>query len=112
MSNTIKSYNGRELSREEVLGEVPKAWHPIVLKLIDDLFAAGWDGRLDQIKEKFGSLRFYISIGNAEIWNLIEAAEAATESICQYCGKPATKVNGGWITYVCDDHYRNEPGAG
>jgi hypothetical protein len=34
-------------------------WVPIVDRLVTDLEAMGWRGRVDQVKENFGGLRFY-----------------------------------------------------
>ena len=38
---------------------VPDAWLPLLDRLCTDLKAMGWNGRVGQIKEKFGTLRFY-----------------------------------------------------
>lgn len=95
-----------ELSRQQVLDQVPEAWRSIVDKMIDDLFAAGWDGRLSQIKEKFGSLRFYIPHNTEATDEIINKAEADVTKVCIQCGKPATGRTDGWITYVCDEHKR------
>lgn len=93
-----------EATKQDVLDNVPESWHAIVDKLIDDLFEAGWDGELAQVKEKFGSLRFYINHGNDEIFRLIDEAEAATEAVCIVCGEPATTTSAGWYTHRCEEH--------
>jgi hypothetical protein len=41
-------------------GHVRKGWIPILDRLAEDLIALGWDRTLDQVKQKFGGLRFYI----------------------------------------------------
>jgi hypothetical protein len=41
-------------------GYVRKGWIPILDRLAEDLIALGWDRTLDQVKQKFGGLRFYI----------------------------------------------------
>ena len=61
------------------------------------------DYRIIQIKEKFGSLRFYDSHGNREIDRIIEKYEDISAKTCIRCGKPATKISTGWISPYCDD---------
>lgn len=92
------------IDKRQLFEQIPYVWIPIVDKLVDNLFNAGWSGHVDQIKEKYGYLRFYIPSGNDEIFNLINEAEAATGSICIVCGEPATTSTMGWVTYVCDNH--------
>ena len=58
-----------------------------------------------QVKEKFGSLRFYYSGGDEYINGLTSMAEAMSEVTCEDCGAPATKRTSGWIKNVCDLHY-------
>ena len=58
-----------------------------------------------QVKEKFGSLRFYMSGGTEEMCQLIENAENLSEEICEECGKKG-KIGedcGGWLMTRCDD---------
>jgi len=43
--------------------------------------------RVVQVKEKYGSLRFYVDGGCSEIHDLIDTAETASESTCEACGK-------------------------
>ena len=66
--------------------------------------------RIDQIKEKFGGLRFYYSGGDDEISGMVRMAESLSYKICEYCG---TTINvgrtQGWICVVCKDCYdKNE----
>lgn len=93
------------ISKEHLFEEIPNTWIPIVDKLIDDLFDAGWDGVVDQVKEKFGGLRFYTkNIQNEKINDLIDEAEEQSVKVCSVCGAPATTTTRGWVMYVCDDH--------
>lgn len=67
-------------------------------KVVDDTF------KVDQVKEKFGTLRFYVSYVNDEISSLIHNAEELSSKTCEICGKPGhLKVKGGWYRTVCDD---------
>jgi ribosomal protein S27E len=61
---------------------------------------------LDQVKEKFGSLRFYYTGGDDYISGMVTMAEAMTEVTCETCGKPGTQTKGGWIKTACEEHTR------
>jgi hypothetical protein len=61
----------------------------------------------EQVKEKFGTLRFYTSGGDTLIDGMIWFAESMSSRICESCGKPATERNlrdHGWIVTLCDEH--------
>ena len=60
---------------------------------------------VDQIKEKYGGLRFYISYGNDEILDLIDKFEEKSYKICEICGKEGElKVTRGWYSTLCENH--------
>lgn len=95
---------------EEVLnGCVGKGWVPILLKLIDDLYALGWSGRVWQIKEKFGGLRFYAPFDTDEQSALVNAAEEVCSKTCEVCGELGHLRQGGWIQTLCDAHANGRP---
>ena len=59
---------------------------------------------LDQVKEKFGTLRFYYSGGDDTIDGMVRMAESMSVVTCQECGNPGTQTQGGWIKTVCEAH--------
>ena len=59
---------------------------------------------LDQVKEKFGTLRFYYSGGDDVIDGMVRMAESMSSVTCEECGKPGTSTGGGWIKTVCAEH--------
>ena len=59
---------------------------------------------LDQVKEKFGTLRFYYTGGDDYISGLVSMAESMSGVTCEECGKPGTQTSGGWIKTVCKEH--------
>jgi len=62
-----------------------------------------------QVKEKFGTLRFYTNWGTEEIYKLINEAEAKSATICEVCGDPGEVRNDtGWISVLCDKHYKED----
>ncbi len=61
-----------------------------------------------QVKEKFGTLRFYYSGGNDLIRGMAWFAESMSAHICETCGKPGVLRGGGWVLTACDDHSRGK----
>jgi hypothetical protein len=61
--------------------------------------------RIVQVKEKYGTLRVYVEGGCQEVYDLIDAAETRSESVCEACGKPGNlmEIRGWWQT-VCPSH--------
>jgi hypothetical protein len=59
---------------------------------------------LDQVKEKFGTLRFYYTGGDDYIRGMVTMAEAMSGVTCETCGNPGTRTGGGWIKTVCKEH--------
>lgn len=59
---------------------------------------------VEQIKEKFGGLRFYYQGGDERIQGMVTMAEVWAHSVCEECGKPGKSRSGGWIRTLCDEH--------
>ncbi len=57
-----------------------------------------------QVKEKFGTLRFYTNFSDDYINGMITMAESMTAVTCEECGKPGKVRNSGWIYVACDEH--------
>ena len=77
-------------------------WYPIIERLIVKLKALGWDLELDQIKEKFGGLRFYIGGYTPGMDQAIAEAEKESFRTCEDCGAEGKPRKGGWIRTLCD----------
>jgi hypothetical protein len=56
---------------------------------------------LDQVKEKFGTLRFYYSGGDDYISGMVSLAESMTGVTCESCGNIGESRGGGWIHTYC-----------
>jgi len=56
---------------------------------------------LDQVKEKFGTLRFYYTGGDDYIRGMVTMAEAMSGCTCEGCGNPAKTHGPGWIRTIC-----------
>ena len=57
-----------------------------------------------QVKEKFGTLRFYYTGGDEYISGLVSMAESMSGVTCETCGVPGTQRKDGWIRTLCDEH--------
>ena len=102
-----------EFSRT-VFDNIPAGWaYRFGLEICEDLRNQAYDEnaniwtwrmcnmRIDQIKEKFGGLRWYgTEYGKGS--KLIDAYEQISYSVCINCGKAAnTRVTGGWVSPYC-----------
>lgn len=82
----------------------------------------GWSGILDhlydklpkklyvmQVKEKYGSLRFYIGSGSNRTFALIDKAEKESEITCEVCGKEGKIFSiRGWYMCRCPECRKEE----
>ena len=59
---------------------------------------------LDQVKEKFGTLRFYYTGGDEHISGMVRMAESMSGVTCEECGNPGERRGRGWIYTACDAH--------
>lgn len=90
--------------------ECGDGWFQIIAELcgkIDAYLADKMDlkksFKVNQVKETFGSLRFYVSVADDTIYSFIEEAEKKSEETCELCGKPGSIIkNNGWLTCLCE----------
>lgn len=57
-----------------------------------------------QVKEKFGTLRFYIDGGDETINALTSMAESMSARTCEKCGAPGKLRGKTWLYTACDEH--------
>ena len=84
-----KSIEDDLLDPEPQLQTVPKACPQVVAS---------------QVKEKFGTLRFYYYGGDSVVSGIERMAESMTAVTCEQCGAPGKTRSGGWIQTLCDAH--------
>ena len=82
-------------------------WHAILTNLFDELAqlleAAPRPFHIVQIKEKFGTLRVYLSHPTDAANAAIDRASRLSAGTCEFCGAPSTIRNrDGWFTTQCD----------
>jgi hypothetical protein len=69
----------------------------------------------EDIKSKYGTLRFYFGGHLADaakdrVEEAIELAEARSACTCETCGEPGRLYDrGGWLATACREHARGEP---
>lgn len=63
---------------------------------------------INDIKEKFGSLRFYYDGGDAHIEKLVEEAEFWSARTCDVCGQPGILAGQHWLQTVCPEHKKTQ----
>jgi hypothetical protein len=59
---------------------------------------------VQQVKEKFAGLRFYVSGSTKEINELISEAEDKSYKICEICGRKGKPRNYRWVVTLCFWH--------
>ena len=68
--------------------------------------------KIEQVKEKFGGLRFYYRGGSKEgadrLEGAVRMAEAIASRTCEVCGRPGERRGGDWIQTLCDMHYNEQ----
>lgn len=67
--------------------------------------------KCEQTKEKFGSIRWYYSLGgkqnhlvNAKVAPIVASVERLSAFTCEFCGAPGRIRSGGWAKACCDHH--------
>lgn len=85
-------------------------WWPLIDNLHNKLYYIDPDYQITQIKEKFGTLRYYyfteIENPNARLImkDLVLLHEKSSENLCEQCGGPAELKNiGNWLVTRCDN---------
>lgn len=96
------------------LDDMPKGWkRAFGIDMCEDirrvLVKANclYDYRIVQVKEKYGSLRWY-DVGAPssifhELQDVIDKYEDLSYRTCIHCGRSATKISLGWISPFCDE---------
>lgn len=57
-----------------------------------------------QVKEKFGTLRFYYTGGDDIISGMVLMAECLSSVMCETCGNAGKLRGSGWLYTACDEH--------
>jgi len=84
-------------------------WFELIYKLSEDLMTISSNLGIKppvavQVKEKFGTLRFYVDGYDESIGKRIDQAEAESAQICEVCGNQGKQRSQGWVRTLCDFH--------
>ena len=82
----------------------PDGWNDLVERLTDMVIAIDPNIQIEQVKEKFCGLRYYVTTESTDAKFLIETAEDASERTCQVCGKDGKIVGDRWAVCLCPEH--------
>lgn len=96
-------------------------WYALINDLDDKIAYLAPNYEIHQVKEKYGTLRFYIGgsaidkIASSIVDDLVSYAEQMSSVICEVCGAAKygrirtryanvfTRVKGGWYKTLCDE---------
>lgn len=90
----------------------PDAWRKIVEETDEMLAYLDPEYKILQVKEKYGTLRYYFgttceydSIEYRIMEAITESAEAKSARICEVCGKwGETDWEANWVRTLCEEH--------
>lgn len=103
-------------STNMVWGFPGDGWEPLIRRLSEKLEAeikAEPEGKRRQykafqVKEKFGSLVFYLTSYTPRMTELIAQAQTESETVCEECGAPGKRRGKFWFYVACDEHSKAE----
>ena len=78
--------------------------HPDQLRPVPELVP---QVTLDQVKEKFGTLRFYYSGGDDYVRGMVTMSESISAVTCETCGNAGELRDEGWYYVSCHEHARD-----
>ena len=85
-------------------------WFDLLSDLLHNIKTKEPEIKIAQIKEKFGSLRFYPYSASGEVLDMIDVAEERSYKICERCGIEDDTVktrNEGWLYTLCGNCHKN-----
>lgn len=105
-------YPKDEINSEKVISSrgffsISDGWLQLVRDCIQELINAGWNKRVQQVKEKFGGLRFYCE-GDGTYSDIIDKYEKLSYETCESCGSTENVTSGPikvgyWIRTLCHE---------
>ena len=114
----VQRENGKIPDAYSVFGcEIGDGWYELMVDLCTEITAAyersgaPVDIVVDQVKEKWGGLRFYYHIPDhlggsplqVEITEIVRKYEEMSLAICEDCGKQGTRRKLGYVCTLCDE---------
>lgn len=102
------------------LDDMPNTWNAafgeqLCADIAEALVKDGIDPKkyhIFQVKEKYGTLRWYHNISTENLEKVIDKYEKLSSQICINCGKPAKYRTNGWIYYLCEECFHKSKSDG
>jgi len=81
-------------------------WFDILYELSAELYKLDEIPTVLQVKEKFGTLSYYVGFATDGVYDIIDKAAHESATTCDICGGPGElgSTGGGWITVRCEQH--------
>jgi len=97
--------NHREHPLEYFGFECGGGWYELIYNLCKELMSVPQPAPLaEQVKEKYGTLRFYVDNATDEHHKIIDHYEHLSAKTCEVCGAEGKIRTGGWIRTLCEQH--------
>lgn len=84
--------------------DVGPGWRGLLDRLHTDITVLAPDYEVDQVKEKYGALRIYLTGCSDDVELLLDNAEAESQHICEECGNPGETGGQYWLKTLCPEH--------
>jgi len=96
-------YGKRTITLANTKAQVGPGWSGLIEKIWVKLPKSTL---IEQVKEKYGTLRFYVSYVDEATQDFIDEVEHESGTICEQCGEPGkVRSDMSWIQTLCDTHY-------
>lgn len=89
---------------EPLIRELASKIEPLIVKMKQEEPNLDYYPTVDQVKEKYGTLRFYMSVETEEMSKFISEAENKSAVTCETCGNRGKLRGRGWYYTACDEH--------
>lgn len=91
-----------------LIREAAEKLEPLIVAIREQAPDESYFPRASQVKEKFGTLRFYMSSSTDEMEKIIDEAERKSAETCETCGSTGELRKGGWLVTLCDKCHNKE----
>jgi hypothetical protein len=99
---------------EPLIRRLANKLEPLIVKWIDEkiqqndmqLLESWGFPRASQVKEKYGTLCFYMTHATDEMYDLINKAEAESAKTCEQCGKKGKLRGKSWYYTLCNSCWK------
>ena len=87
---------------------IPPGWVELARKMLDEISEINPSYKVEDMKEKWGTLRVYGWDEDEPTYEIIRKYEQMSARTCCICGTPAVKISTGYILPFCDKCGKDE----